>query len=554
MKIKSTICLILLTGCLNSKAQNLVPNGSFENYTKLPVRILGEKIDSFISSWHAPTNGTPDYFNINAIPSSTLKPPLLSEFFRQNKFNKSCSVTCYPISGDAFAGFESGFNLLENKDTFRGNEYLQTELKEKLKKFHKYTVKFYVYNVPCNQLELPELGMFISSFQPKHYYIPDWSQPFNYKIATNFLETYTPQITVGEKSATKGEWVLIEKVFKSIDNEQYITIGNFSQSNFKIIPRDTVTERNVSYYFIDDVSVIEIPGIIAPDSACYKETITLQSGFAGPFAWYKNKVLFSTDSIVQITDTTNNWYHLHTPHGNDSLYLVIKPNPLLTAMNDTTICEGTQINLVANSNANSLIWLYNNLPTNTVANKSGKYVVFAQKNGCTAKDSVTLTAIANPQVSIADKQLCTANNEVIDVDLPQKYFYYWPQFNDSLAYRTIDSAGCFSILIHDTNYCIQNTQFCIEDVCAPKIFVPDAFVPNGINNTFKPVFSYVTETKWQIFNRWGQLVFQTNNTLNAWDGTFENKPCEAGLYLFTILYKGLDGKEKAEKSSVMLIR
>lgn len=549
MKFKSIILIILLSACLNVMAQNLVPNGSFEEYISIPNGPLKEKIDSFVIGWHAPTNGTPDYFH-NESKSPIITPPNIP---LARVFLNSCYVYCYPFTGNAFAGFISGYNKIDSNE-YWGNEYLQVKIQRQLKKHNKYIVQFYIYNVPCNQLELPELGMFISSFQPKHYYIPDWSQPFNYKIATNFLETYTPQITVGEKSSTKGEWVLIKKVFKSIDNEQYITIGNFSQSNFKVIPRDTVTERNVSYYFIDDVSVIEIPGIIAPDSACYNQNITMQSGFAGPFAWYKNKVLFSTDSIVQITDTANNWYHLHTPHGNDSLYLVIKPNPLLTAMNDTTICEGTQINLVANSNANSLKWLYNNLPTNTLANKAGTYVVVAQKNGCTATDSVTLTAIANPQVSIADKQLCTANNEVINVSLPQKYFYYWPQFNDSLAYRTIDSAGCFSLLIHDTNYCTQNTQFCIEDVCAPKIFVPDAFVPNGINSTFKPVFSYVTETKWQIFNRWGQLVFQTNNTLNAWDGTFENKPCEAGLYLFTILYKGPDGKEKTEKSSVMLIR
>ena len=68
------------------------------------------------------------------------------------------------------------------------------------------------------------------------------------------------------------------------------------------------------------------------------------------------------------------------------------------------------------------------------------------------------------------------------------------------------------------------------------------------------MFSYVTETKWQIFNRWGQLVFEANNTTQAWDGTFENKPCEAGLYMLTITLKGYDGKEKTEKGSVMLLR
>lgn len=538
--------------CHYSHAQNLLRNGDFEEYRKLPLRILNEKIDSFIIDWHAPTSGTPDYFNINA--NSTLAPPLLSPFFRQNQFNKSCSVICNPNSKNAFVGFESGFNLLNNKDTFWGNEYLQNELKEKLKKHHKYVVKFYIYNVPCNQLELPEVGVFISYFQPKHDYVPDWSKPFNFKIATNFLETYNPQITVGEKSVIKGAWVLIEKVYKSIADEQYITIGNFSQSNFKVIPRDTVTERNVSYYFIDEVSVIETPGIIAPDSACYNETITMQSGFNGPFAWYKNNTLFSTDSIVHVSDTTNNWYYLHTPFGNDSLYLVIKPNPFLTAMADTTICEGTQINLAANSNANNLKWMHNNLPTNTLVNKAGTYLVVADKDGCTAEDSVKLTAIKLPQVSITDKQLCTVNKEEVTIELPSGYFYYWPQFNDSLKQRSIDSAGCYKLSMSDIYNCTNHTSFCVEDVCAPKVFIPNAFVPDGVNKTFKPVFNYVVGASWQIYNRWGQIVFEANNKEQDWDGTYKNKPCEAGVYLYTITYEGFDGKEIREKGSITLIR
>ncbi len=554
MNYKIALYFITLLYCNGGLAQNLVPNHSFENYTKLPVKILGEKIDSFVSSWHAPTNGTPDYFNINAIPSSTLKLPLLSEFFRQNKFNNSCSVTCYPISGDAFVGFESGFNLLNNKDTFRGNEYLQSELKEKLKKHHKYVVKFYIYNLPCNQLELPEVGMFISFFQPKHYYVPDWSQPFNYKIATNFLETYTPQITVGEKSVIKGEWMLIEKVYKSIANEQYLTIGNFSQSNFKILSRDSALKKNGSYYFIDDVSIIEIPSIIAPDSACYNETIAMQSGFAGPFAWYKNNALFSTDSIVYVSDTINNWYYLHTPFGNDSLYLIIKPTPYLTAMNDTTVCIGNEIKLTANSNAESLTWYNNDILINPLVNKEGTYKVIAQKNGCKTTDSVNIKAINLPKVLIADLQVCTANNQDAIINLPLNYFYYWPQFNDSLFSRTIDSAGCYNFIVNDINNCNSLSKFCVEDICSPKLFVPDAFVPSGVNKTFKPVFSYVNKTQWQVYNRWGQMVFEANNTNQEWDGKYNNQPCEAGLYLFTITYEGFDGKEIREKGSITLIR
>lgn len=538
---------------LNSiRAQNLVPNQSFEEYRKLPIDILGEKIDSFILGWTAPTYGTPDYFHLKT-NSSTVKPPFLSLFFKQNYFDELCNVECYPKTGDAFTGFSSGFNLLDHKDTFWGNEYLQTELREKLKKNHKYRIRFNIYNLACNQLNLPEVGIFLSSFKPTHNYIPDWSKPFDYKIATNFLQEYFSQVTTGVIAST-DQWVLVEKGFKSVSEEQYVTIGNFSQRNFSIMPRDSATERNGSYYFIDDISVMEIPGIIAPDSVCAHQKTELQSGFAGPFSWYKNNVLFSTDSIVYVSDSVSNWYQLHTPYGKDSLYVVIKLVLQVTAMNDTTLCKGLQMQLMAVSNANSISWYYKNEQVNPLVDKDGTYTVIAEKDGCITSDSVTITSIKLPEIIISNQQICTVNKEKADIRLPTNYFYYWPQFNDSAVYRDIDSAGCYSLTINDVNNCTSSTDFCVEDICSPKVFVPNAFAPDGVNKTFKPVFNYIDKVHWEIYNRWGQLVFNTDDLSKAWDGTQNGQPGEIGLYIYKITYSGINGKEQTIKGTVTLLR
>jgi gliding motility-associated-like protein len=394
----------------------------------------------------------------------------------------------------------------------------------------------------------------LTPFKPTHNYIPDITKPFDYKIATNFLETYTPQIRMGDYSSVKGQWIKIEQNYKSLTNEEFITIGNFSQSSFKITIQAPTKERNIGYFFIDDVSIIELPGIIAPDSTCYNEITALQSGLPGPFAWYKNNVLFSTDSIVYVTDTTNNWYHLHTPFGNDSLYLIIKDKPTLEVVPKITICQGDTINLKAVSNANDLVWLFNSSATNTTVTLAGTYVAIASRNGCLTQDTTIVSLVSKPQITINDEQFCSASLEKVNITLPIWYKYYWTTFNDSLYQRNIDSAAKYTIIIIDTNACKTQTSFNVIDMCSPIVFVPNAFVPNGVNSTFKPTFSYVKSVKLEIYNRWGNLVFSTTEQDQAWDGTFEGKAADTGTYIYNIIYTDSHNKEYQIKGNLSLIR
>jgi gliding motility-associated-like protein len=71
------------------------------------------------------------------------------------------------------------------------------------------------------------------------------------------------------------------------------------------------------------------------------------------------------------------------------------------------------------------------------------------------------------------------------------------------------------------------------------VYVPNAFTPDGdiYNNTFFPVISggYTTENySFLIFNRWGELIYESSEMGEGWDGTYRDKKCQDGVYTWKL--------------------
>ena len=88
------------------------------------------------------------------------------------------------------------------------------------------------------------------------------------------------------------------------------------------------------------------------------------------------------------------------------------------------------------------------------------------------------------------------------------------------------------------------------------MYVPNAFAPDGINNTFGPKGQFFDYTQFEmtIYNRWGEQVHLTNDINQAWDGTVDGKDASSGTYVYIIRYKDGEGKEKSKKGTLTLIR
>ena len=90
----------------------------------------------------------------------------------------------------------------------------------------------------------------------------------------------------------------------------------------------------------------------------------------------------------------------------------------------------------------------------------------------------------------------------------------------------------------------------------PDIFVPDAFTPNGDGNN-DVLFvrgRNIADLDFKVFDRWGEVVFQTTDQAAGWDGAYKGKPVDPAVYVYWLTVHCVDGQEFFTKGNVSVIR
>jgi gliding motility-associated-like protein len=91
----------------------------------------------------------------------------------------------------------------------------------------------------------------------------------------------------------------------------------------------------------------------------------------------------------------------------------------------------------------------------------------------------------------------------------------------------------------------------------PTIYTPNAFTPNGdgLNETWSPFSSFVKTYHLKVFNRWGNLIFETDKTSLTWDGNYNGNPAPLGVYFYVVSYQSfIDNRVEYKRGSITLIR
>ena len=119
--------------------------------------------------------------------------------------------------------------------------------------------------------------------------------------------------------------------------------------------------------------------------------------------------------------------------------------------------------------------------------------------------------------------------------------------------------GTYTVIIKDANNCEIDAQATIEYANCCKLFMPNAFTPNsdGLNDKIFIKIKGDFELKtFSIYNRYGQRVFTTANMTDGWDGKWNSKLQDLGVYYYFI--EGLcgngDKKEVMYKGDITLVR
>ncbi len=88
-----------------------------------------------------------------------------------------------------------------------------------------------------------------------------------------------------------------------------------------------------------------------------------------------------------------------------------------------------------------------------------------------------------------------------------------------------------------------------------SVYIPNAFTPNGdgLNDTFEPVARGIQSLEMEVFNRWGEKIFEADSEEARWDGTHGGKEAQSGVYVYKIRAQTLSGEYITKKGHVTLV-
>ncbi len=317
--------------------------------------------------------------------------------------------------------------------------------------------------------------------------------------------------------------------------------GNYSNLNIAVIPNtivpitvSTVNATSNASYYIDN----QIGSSIVYD------------GFTVPIVASANVVPCSLYHVkIMIADGKDCNY-------DSGVFLMAEdmtcPPAALLISPDVDICIGESAVLTA-SGADYYIWspsmgLDDTVGSTVIATPTvtTTYAVYGYIGCDTADgitDSVTITVLSYLVVSISASSSQIAISEQTTLTATGAMSYLWLPGGDTTASITVspETTTTYTVIGTGAASCASSATITVE-VIGP-IFIPNAFTPNGDgnNDVFMPQTVLIQESlesyEFLIFDRWGNLVFKTNNIAVGWNGSQNGEVAQEDVYVWTINFK-----------------
>jgi gliding motility-associated-like protein len=266
----------------------------------------------------------------------------------------------------------------------------------------------------------------------------------------------------------------------------------------------------------------------------------------------------------------------------DSILVIVKPlNKSSFELNDNA-CLGERTELrpyydVATlssyswffggpSTLDSTIYQTYYLSWTTIGKKTVRLTVVAN-NGCVSVPYEHIIDVhENPDARIeyvSDKDICTMDDITLRATENKNFTYTWtPEGyftirNQSEVHAVVPHSGYIFLNVKNEWDCAINDSVLINARNCCTVSLPDAFTPNGDgrNDKFRIITNGNQEiSKFIVVNRWGEVVFETTNQGEGWDGTFKGKPVEIGTYFYYLRYNCNDEKDIERKGDLILMR
>ena len=310
------------------------------------------------------------------------------------------------------------------------------------------------------------------------------------------------------------------------------------------------------------VGVNKYPVVAASSlGSCTGDTLFLNANDGVLFSW-TGPMNFSSDEaspfIPVATDGNSGMYHVKVTSAKgcasiDSTLVELTTKPFVTVSADAEICElsSVQLSSVGSNNITSYNWqppsgISDTHAPNPIASpgETTLYILTVANNKCEASDSVLITvdklptANAGPDKVIIKGQSATLNGVADGTDVA----YTWtpnlnitgsttlspvvnPSVNQMYALNVFSNKGC-GIAVDSVLVKVYQ-----------QVYIPNAFTPNGdgINDTwFIETLQAYPGADVEVFNRYGEMVFDNHGKNISWNGKFKGVQLSSGAYVYII--------------------
>jgi len=291
------------------------------------------------------------------------------------------------------------------------------------------------------------------------------------------------------------------------------------------------------------------------------------------------------DSTLMFTPTKTGYYYIKA--GNDLCYkkdsvFVEVISSYIKLVGNNKLCFKEE-SLLSAVNSNPLIpFVYSWTPDSVLVTNStlsqvsispktnSQYVYLAVNNsmGCSFNDSILLTisTIDSLLVKASSSDVLVPKGGMISLSaLPNGYHYSWlpstvvtsPSSQNTTA--KVFENTLFTVSISD-DICTKSATILIkvyDYICDdPSVYIANAFSPNGDgNNDVLNIHGQMIKVlTFRIFDRWGEMVFETHERGVGWDGTYKGKKLDPDVYDYYLKVKCIDNVDSVVKGNVTLLK
>lgn len=351
-----------------------------------------------------------------------------------------------------------------------------------------------------------------------------------------------------------------------------------------------LTDTAVKVVTVYEALVLDIPSDTIICAAGVFDLVANSYGTATGFIWdddpdFSSPLASGMDSSITVAPGTETTYYITATNGwplcdiTDSVQ-VFFVDGAVEVMDDTTICYGQDVFLHAENLVPSVNMTFNWSPDSALTTETGNTATASPNSsmcffltattdlGCVFYDTVCVNVVdiagAGVYATATPDTIPEGGSSVLQA-FPAGYSYIWdPPTNLSnptgqTTTATVDETSTYEVTIFEGSCSVKTsvTIYTREFVCGDVyIYVPNAFSPNGdnVNDVLYVRGENLMEINLKIFDRWGELVFETTDQSIGWDGTFKGKKLDPDVYVYHLTVKCVDQQENLIKGNITLMR